>query len=378
MAMTATQQPESAAKETQMMEAIVAYAPGDYRLETIPIPTPGPLEILTKVEACGICAGDIKTYHGAPSFWGDADQPRYVKPPMTPGHEFIGRVVALGDGAGEKFGVAVGDRVISEQIVPCWHCRFCNSGDYWMCQKHDLYGFQNNVNGAMAEYMIYTKEAIVHKIPEHVPIEEAIVVEPLACSLHAVDRANVGLDDIVVVAGAGTLGLGMIGGLRLRNPKKLVVMDLSPTRLELAKRMGADVLLNPKEVDAQGEIMKMTDGYGCDVFIEATGFAPMVNIGMKMIRKLGRFVEFSVFRDETTLDWSIIGDRKELDVLGSHLGPYCYPRAIRYIADRTIDVRGIVTHQFPLKDFKEAFATMESGVHSLKVVLRPGEAGAAL
>ena len=372
MAMTATEKPVSGSKDTQMMQAIVAYAPGDYRLETIPIPTPGPLEILTKVEATGICAGDIKTFHGAPSFWGDKDQPRYVKPPMTPGHEFIGRVVSLGEGAGEKFGVAVGDRVISEQIVPCWHCRFCNSGSYWMCQKHDLYGFQNNVNGSMAEYQIYTKEAIVHKIPEHVPIEEAIVVEPLACSLHAVDRANVGLDDIVVVAGAGTLGLGMIGGLRLKNPKKLVVMDLSPARLELAKRMGADILINPKEVDAQAEIMKLTDGYGCDVFIEATGFAGMVNIGMKMIRKLGRFVEFSVFRDETTLDWSIIGDRKELDVLGAHLGPYCYPRAIRYIADRTIDVRGIVTHQFALKDFLEAFQTMESGVHSLKVVLRPG------
>jgi threonine dehydrogenase-like Zn-dependent dehydrogenase len=123
-----------------------------------------------------------------------------------------------------------------------------------------------------------------------------------------------------VVAGAGTLGLGMIGGSRLKNPKKLVVMDLSPARL------------------------KLTDGYGCDVFIEATGFAPMINIGMKMIRKLGRFVEFSVFRDETTLDWSIIGDRKELDVFGAHLGPYCYPRAIRYIAERTIDVREIVTH----------------------------------
>ncbi len=76
MAMTATERPAAAAKDTQMMQAIVAYAPGDYRLETIPIPTPGPLEVLTKVEACGICAGDIKTFHGAPSFWGDKDQPR--------------------------------------------------------------------------------------------------------------------------------------------------------------------------------------------------------------------------------------------------------------------------------------------------------------
>ena len=74
----------------------------------------------------------------------------------------------MGEGAAEKHKIGVGDRVISEQIVPCWHCRFCNHGQYWMCQKHDLYGFQNNVNGAMAEYMIYTKEAI--EVPDSVPI----------------------------------------------------------------------------------------------------------------------------------------------------------------------------------------------------------------
>ncbi len=354
------------------MQAVVCYAPGDYRLETKDVPKPGPLEVLTKVEASGICAGDLKTFHGAPSFWGDAEQPQYVKAPMTPGHEFICRVVALGDGAAAKHGIAIGDRVIAEQIVPCWQCRFCNGGDYWMCQKHDLFGFQNNVNGSMAEYMIYTKEAIVHKVPDSVPIEEAILVEPLSCSLHAVERADVKPDDVVVVAGAGTLGLGMIGALRLLNPKKIVVLDTRDSRLKLSKRMGADVVINTTTEDAQQKIMAMTDGYGCDVFIEATGYAPMVNIGMKMIRKLGRFVEFSVFRDETTLDWSIIGDRKELDVLGAHLGPYCYPRAIRYISDRTIDVRGIVTDQFPLADFKDAFTKAESGGDVLKVILRPG------
>ena len=104
------------------MQAVVCHGPEDYRLETVDVPTPGPDEILTKVELCGICMGDIKTYRGAPSFWGDAEQPRYVKPPMIPGHEFVCRVVALGPGA-EKRGVAVGDRVISEQIVPCWGCR---------------------------------------------------------------------------------------------------------------------------------------------------------------------------------------------------------------------------------------------------------------
>lgn len=352
------------------MKAVVCYGPEDYRLEQVPVPTPGENEILTKVELCGICMGDVKTFRGAPSFWGDEEQPRYVKPPMIPGHEFVGRVVALGPGA-ETRGVVVGDRVISEQIVPCWECRFCNRGQYWMCQKHDLYGFQKNVHGAMAEYMIYTKEGIVHKVPDEIPPEEAILIEPLSCSLHAADRADVGLDDIVVVAGAGTLGLGIVGGLRQRNPKQLIVLDLDDDRLAHAKRLGADQVWNPSTMDVLEAIRAETDGYGCDVYVDATGHHKAVNQGLAMLRKLGRFVELSVFNQDTCCDWSIISDRKELDVLGSHLGPYMYPRAIEYIGTRRIDVRGLVTHSYPLEEFAEALQVMESGNKSLKVVLQP-------
>ncbi|WP_420991954.1 MDR/zinc-dependent alcohol dehydrogenase-like family protein [Cupriavidus sp. 30B13] len=352
------------------MRAVVCHGPQDYRLEQVPVPQPGPDEILTQVELVGICMGDIKTFRGAPSFWGDAAQPRYVKPPMIPGHEFVCRAVALGPGA-QRRGVRVGERVISEQIVPCWGCRFCSHGQYWMCQKHDLYGFQNNVHGAMAEYMIFPKEAIVHKVPEAVPPDEAILIEPLACSLHAADRADAGFDDVVVVAGAGTLGLGIIGAVRMRNPKMLIVLDMRPERAALALRMGAHAVWNPAQVNVVDKIRALTGGYGCDIYIEATGHHRAVNQGLSMLRKLGRFVEFSVFNDDAIVDWSIIGDRKELDVLGSHLGPYMYPRAIDFIAARRIDVRGIVTHRFPLSRFAEAFGVMERGEQSLKVVLDP-------
>ncbi|AOJ72339.1 MULTISPECIES: MDR/zinc-dependent alcohol dehydrogenase-like family protein [Burkholderia] len=352
------------------MRAVVCHGPQDYRLEQVPVPKPGPDEILTEVERVGICMGDIKTFRGAPSFWGDAVQPRYVKPPMIPGHEFVCRVVALGPLA-ERRGVKIGDRVISEQIVPCWGCRFCGHGQYWMCQKHDLYGFQNNVHGAMAEYMIFTKEAIVHQVPDSIPVDEAILIEPLSCSLHAADRANVGFDDVVVVAGAGTLGLGIIGAVRLRHPKKLIVLDMKPERAALALGMGADEVWNPGEENVIEKIRSITGGYGCDIYIEATGHHRAVGQGLAMLRKLGRFVEFSVFNDDAAVDWSIIGDRKELDVLGSHLGPYMYPRAIEFIGSRKIDVRGIVTHTFPLSRFADAFAVMERGEQSLKVVLDP-------
>jgi len=351
------------------MKAVVAYEPGDYRLEEVAVPEVSEGEILIKVEACGICAGDLKAFDGAPSFWGDEKQPAYIKAPMIPGHEFIGHVVALGENVKGDF--KIGDRVISEQIVPCWDCRFCKRGQYWMCQKHDLYGFQSNVNGAMAEYMKFTKEAINYKVPEDLPIEKAILIEPYACSYHAVERAQVKLDDVVVLAGAGTLGLGMIGAIKKSGPEKLIVLDLFDDRLELAKKFGADIVLNPLRDDVDAIVKEMTEGYGCDVYIEATGAQKSVEQGLNMIRNLGIFVEFSVFKDPVTVDWSIISDRKELDVLGSHLGPYCYEPVMKGIANGDLPTEGVVTHEFSLEEFEKGFDLVRSGSESLKVILNP-------
>ena len=117
------------------------------------MPEVGPGEVLVKVASAGICASDLKCYLGAPLFWGDATRTGYCQPPITPGHEFVGEVVALGEGAGEKYGLAIGDMAVSEQIVPCWNCRFCLTGKYWMCQVHDIYGFRKRTPGAMADYV---------------------------------------------------------------------------------------------------------------------------------------------------------------------------------------------------------------------------------
>jgi threonine dehydrogenase-like Zn-dependent dehydrogenase len=353
------------------MRAIVAYAPGDYRLETVPVPRAGADDIIIKVEACGICAGDIKSYVGAESFWGGNGQPPYIKAPMIPGHEFVGHVVELGENVARKGEVKIGDRLISEQIVPCWECRFCKRGEYWMCEKHDVYGFQNNVNGGFAEYMRYPKESINHQVPQDLPLEKAILVEPFACSAWCVKRADIQLDDFVVLAGAGTLGLGMVGCARLRNPKKLVVLDTRPERLELAKKFGADIVMNPLEEDVVKIVKEMTGGYGCDIYIEATGHPNAVIQGLQMIRKLGRFVEFSVFSHDVTVDWSIISDRKQLDILGVHLGPYCYPFVIDAIGDGRLPTEGVVTHRLPLEEYEKGFEMMKKGEKSLKILLEP-------
>lgn len=360
-----------AAELPERMRAVVAYAPGDYRLEEVGVPRAGPDEIVIRVEACGICAGDIKAYQGAVSFWGGEGQPQYIKAPMIPGHEFLGHIVEMGENVASRGEWQLGDRIISEQIVPCWDCRFCNRGQYWMCEKHDVYGFQNNVNGGFAEYMRFPKEALNHRVPQDLPLEKAMLIEPYACSVHAVNRGDIQFDDVVVLAGAGPLGLGMVGAAKLRNPKKLVVLDTRPQRLEMARTFGADVVMNPLEQDVVKAVRDMTDGYGCDVYIEATGHPDGVRQGLEMIRKLGRFVEFSVFSQDVTVDWSIISDRKQLDVLGSHLGPYCYPFTIAAIADGRLPTEGVVTHRLPLEEYRQGFDMMKSGEGSIKILLVP-------
>jgi len=338
----------------EKMKALVAYGVGDYRFELeYPVPECGADDILIKTEGCGICAGDLKCQHGAAMFWGGEGQPSWVEPPFIPGHEFVGKIVYIGENVK---GYKIGDRIAVDQIAPCGECRFCNDGRYWMCQPHKMYGFFEEFCGGMAEYVrIKTKHAKIHLVPERMPLTDALLIEPYGCSKHCVDRAQIGSEDIVVISGAGTLGLGMITYARSRNPRKLIVLDMKKERLEKALEFGADFAWNPAEIDVVAEVLAMTDGYGCDIYIEATGHPSSVNQGMAMIRKLGRFVEFSVFNEPTVLDWSIIGDRKELDILGSHLSPYCYPYVIENIDNGNLKTNGVVSKIFKLEDWETAF-----------------------
>ena len=128
-------------------------------------------------------------------------------------------------------------------------------------------------------------------------------------------------------------------------------------------------MMSPGKVDVVKEIMAMTDGYGCDTYIEATGHPSSVVQGLKMIRKLGRFVEFSVFGEPTTVDWSIIGDKKELDVLGSHLGPYCFPYVIEQIGNGSMKSEGVVKSSFPIEEWEKAFDHASGKYGDFKVLL---------
>ena len=353
------------------MQAVICHGPENYQLEEVAVPRPGPGEALIKVEATGICASDLKCYHGAAKFWGDESRPAWAETEVIPGHEFVGIVVQLDDAAASRWRIAVGDRVVAEQIVPCWKCRYCLKGEYWMCGPHDMFGFKRRTPGGMAEYMIYNKDALVYKISPDLPPAHAAFTEPLSCALHGVERGDIKFDDVVVVAGCGPIGLGMVAGAKSKNPKTVVALDMAQDKLEIAKECGADVIINIGSEDAVTRIKDMTGGYGADVYLEGSGHPSAVAQGLNLLRKLGTYVEYSVFGSNVSVDWSIISDDKELDVRGAHLGPNCWPAAIRMLESRRLPMDRICTHQLPLADFQKGLDMVASGQESIKVSLIP-------
>jgi len=353
------------------MKAVITYGPQDYRMEELPVPQAGPGEVVVKVDHAGVCASDMKCYFGAHHFWGDGSRVGYCQPPITAGHEFAGEVVQLGEGASEAYGLSIGDMAVSEQIIPCGQCRYCLTGKYWVCQKHEIYGFRQSAPGAMAEYMKFPAGARNYKLPEGMSRAHAALVEPLACSIHAVQRANIQFGDVVVIAGAGTLGLGMVAVAKLANPAMVIAVDPKDYRLTVASKLGADLTINPDKEDVVARVRELTGGYGCDVYIDATGYPESVLPGLLMLRKLGTFVEYGVFRESATVDWTIIGDMKEMNIHGAHLAPYTFPLAIDYISRGLVDVTPIVTHELPLEEFGRALRMVHEATESIKVLLRP-------
>ena len=350
------------------MMAVVTYGPHDSRYEEVPVPSVGPGEILIRMEGCGICAGDVKAWKGASAFWGYEGQKPYLEPPAIGGHEFVGRIVAMGADIDKKetYGVGetdfkIGDRVAVEQLAPCGTCRYCREGKYSLCLAHNVFGFKNYLNGGFAEYVLLPKESLIYKIPEDMPLEAALLIEPFSCSMHAVKRAKITSADVVVISGAGCLGLGMVTAAKTLDPKLLISLDLSDDRLAQAIAFGADMGLNPRNEDVVSHILELTDGYGCDVYIEATGYPASVIQGVNCIKKGGHFVEFSVFMDETTLNWSILGDHKELDLYGVSLSPGCFPEVIEGLYSGKLKSKGVVTHTFALSDYQEALKTSANG-----------------
>ena len=354
-------------QNNNMMNALVIHGKQDYRYEQIPMPVPGPGEILLQVKGCGVCAGDMKIYSGKSDIWDDPET-SILQPPCSPGHEFCGVVCALGEGVTEY---QIGDFLVTEQLVPCGKCVDCRRGMHWLCPELQVFGLNQYVNGGFAEYVRLPANSKIHRIPADFTVEQAALVEPMACGMHAAERAQVQHEDVVVVAGMGPIGLSIVNVLRLSLPKLLIALDTNPHRLQMSLEFGADIALNPLECDLDAEIRKLTDGVGCDAYIEASGFPASVGQGLQILRTRGRYVQFGVQAYPVPTDWNIIGDGKELTILGSHLSALCYPAVIRGIQTGLLRTEGLISHTFSLSQWQEGFETPKVDKNAMKILITP-------
>jgi L-iditol 2-dehydrogenase len=318
--------------------------------------------VLVKVDASGICAADR-------AMWTD-NAPWRLSFPFIPGHEFTGSIVALGDGADERHGLALGDRTVAELNVTHGNDFFRQRGLYHLTDTMDVMGA--TLDGGWAEYMLYPANAVTYKVPDALSSASACYVEPLANAIHGVQRANIQFDDVVVVAGAGPIGMGMLQAARLKTPRKLILVNPGKAKRDAALKLGADMAFAPDDPALQEAIEDLTDGRGCDVYLEASGQTQAFQRGLELIRKAGTIVVFGVYKDKASVDLNIFGEFKELNILGGHLAPFTYATALDLMARGLIDGDACVTHHYQLEDFEAALDCKPAeGELQIKVVFEP-------
>jgi len=329
------------------------------------VPTPDVEDdgVLVRVHSCAVCGSDIRMFHHG--------NPR-LKPPAIMGHESAGVVAAVG-GRVTKF--RVGDRVAIGADVPCGECRFCMAGIGNNCQINYAMGYQ--FPGSFAEYVYLNRTVVnhgpVHLLPAHVSFNEGALAEPLACVLNALELASVRLGDTVVIIGAGPIGLMIIEVARRMGASKVIVVQRSRPRLELARGFGADVYICSSEEDAVARVLDETEGLGADVILTACP-APEAQVdAIAMARNRARVNFFGGLpkdKSVVALDTNVI-HYKELFIMGAH---GCVPRhhamAVDLIAAGAVDMKRFVSHQFPLDQVTDAFAAAESHA-GLRVVVNP-------
>lgn len=357
---------------------VVFLRAGDVELATGRLPNLGADDLLVSVRRVGICATDLHLLDG---HIGDPF-------PLVPGHEFVGEVAAVG--AASTRGLAVGDRVTVEMLLPCRACSWCRRGRYNLCEQDDPAagrpaGRQYGVNiprtvghglwGGYADHVLAPPEAVVHRLPPDLDWDEAVLVEPLAVAFHAVSRGRIGPGDRVVVLGPGPVGLLVAAAARSAGAATVVVVGTRPERLARAKDFGADDTLAADAADV-GTALHTAMGGLADVVVEAAGSVQAQQLAVRLVRRGGRVVLAGACGAGAPVTFDADGDllTREIDVLPSFLSSGGYEPAIDLLGRRDFPVRTLVTHHFPLADVQQAFDVVRhrrDGV--LKAVLVPGD-----
>ncbi len=327
------------------MKSLVYYGPQDLRLEERPIPTPKKGEVLVKVHAVSVCGSDLGAYR-LPEV-----SDRWA-PPLVLGHEFSGEIAALGEGV-ENF--KLGQAVTANPILYCGECFYCKRGLINLCTNRQSLGTTiggAGQDGAMQEYMTIRASALI-PLMKGVSYIQGALLEPLAVSLVAARNGDFGDGERVAIIGAGPIGLMILSFLKAAGNKEVYISDLLPSRLQKAIQLGADEAISGHD-DVVKAVKELTDGIGVDRVIIAAGAPGVMEDAIKMVRSGGRIVLVALIHHKAEMELLPIVTR-QISILGSYMFTTEMQDVMQMIADKNLNVDGLVSSTYPLENGKEIF-----------------------
>ena len=347
------------------MQAVILEDVGKLSVETVDKPKCPAGGILIKVEACAICATDVKVFR-----YGH----RLIKPPRITGHELAGTVVEVGK---EVQGYREDERVTVAPAVPCGRCYYCRRGLQATCAEPTAIGY--HYDGGFAEYMAVPPQAVnndcVNVLADNVSFEAAALTEPLAATLHCQEVSQVNLGDTVVIIGAGPLGCMHAWVARTHGAATVVMVDISSERLKMSRIADADAYIDASEENAAQRVLEMSEGRGAEVVIVACSSGKAQEQALEMVCPHGRINFFgSLPKGNSTIniDGNVI-HYKECSVSGSQgSAPRHNKLALDLIAKGIIKTEELISHRLPLAEYLKGIALTEQGV-GMKVMILPGK-----
>ena len=313
-------------------------------------PAAGVGEVVIRSHVAGVCRTDLEILNG------DLTDPRWVRFPLVPGHEWSGTVAELGE---EVSDLTVGDRVVCEGMIPCNRCRRCKEGETQLCLNYDQIGFTRA--GGYGEYVCVPNH-VVHRLPDAVSFAAGVLVEPASCVLRGLERGAPRPGETIGVIGIGTLGSIAVSLARLYAPGMLVAYGVRGHELGFAKKLGADATVHVVEEDPVAATHRLLGVAGLDLVIETAGAAEAVELATMIVRPGGRVVLLGIAGEGKTLelpvDRIVFGDMR---VIGSFsYSTAAWSRVLSLLERNLVTLDPLVTHRFPAQRFGDAFDLMDS------------------
>lgn len=348
------------------MKIAKLYSFDDIRIEDTPVPDIGPFDALIKTKACGICSGDV--------------MPWYIekKSPLVPGHEPVGEIVELGSELSKTQHSALstqhfkkGDRVFVHHHAPCMECRHCKRGDYVQCET---WRKTKIIPGGISEYILVPEINLRNDtllLPEDISYEDGTLVEPTACVVKSLKRANIKQGDTILVIGLGVMGQIHVLIAREYGAGKVIGADMVPFRLEKALEFGADSVIDVSEENLAERVKSLTDGFMADIVVVGPNRVEAMKQGIEAASRGGTVVFFTPAKPNELLP---INPNeiyfRDINLVTSYsCGPDDTKTALQYIEKGVITAKKLVTHRFAIENTAEAFKLTAAAKDSLKSVI---------